>query len=147
VRFSGEAARIQTVYLGSRTSERYGRVYDKLAESRDEHYRHCWRWEVEVKGEPAGNLADRLVDAPDAAGQMLALLSDYFSTAGVAPPLIVPRLGERWQIATRSTDDARRLRWLAEQVRPVLDGLTARGWGTDARSALGLPPEGEPAPP
>src|ERR1051325_2372516 len=38
-----------TVELGSRSSPRYVRVYNKTAESRGEYPPNCWRWEIELK--------------------------------------------------------------------------------------------------
>lgn len=40
-------------------------------------------------------------------------------------------------VATRKTDDARRLKWLREQVQPVLAGLRDRGRGAEALAAIG----------
>ena len=140
VRFSGEDVRIQTVYLGSRTSERYGRVYDKMAESKDEHFRDCWRWEVEVKGDPADHLTRRLVATEHANDLALAHLRTYFDGAGVDPPMQLPQLDGPWRIAYRHTDDDRRLRWLREQVAPVLIGLVDRGRRDDALDAMGVHP-------
>lgn len=42
-----------TVYIGSRTSDRMLRVYDKWRESGDDGYKFAWRYELELKNDMA----------------------------------------------------------------------------------------------
>ena len=43
----------ETFYLGSRASEKYGRIYDKYAEQPGAYTDGTWRWELELKGDIA----------------------------------------------------------------------------------------------
>jgi len=51
---------IETIMLGARASQRYGRIYDKHAESGLSEYLGCVRWEVELKAELARSIAHSL---------------------------------------------------------------------------------------
>lgn len=84
--FHGSRGRLETLTLGSRASERYGRLYDKYAESGDEVWRDCWRWEVEVKAEPAARLARKLAHVEWPGPVTASYVHDFFATAGIAPP-------------------------------------------------------------
>jgi hypothetical protein len=43
----------QTLYIGSRTGERFWRIYNKAAQLRDLQLEPLWRWELELKGKRA----------------------------------------------------------------------------------------------
>jgi len=49
-----------TVYIGSRQSDFFGRVYDKGVEQQTHRRSEWWRWELEVKGRSAKVLAHQV---------------------------------------------------------------------------------------
>lgn len=127
-----------TVYLGSRKSELFARLYDKYAESGDEKYRGCWRWELEIKGKRAVCTAWDILKTDDATKPIRATVHRYFSERGARPwwnaegdPL--------WTVPpAATTDDERKLAWLADQVRPSVSELLTRRQRADVLIALGL---------
>jgi hypothetical protein len=112
-----------TLLLGSRTSSRYGRLYDKEHESNDPDYAGCWRWEVEFKKQGANACAAAWRHTPDSTALALASVHAFFSGRGLAPPWVpgdsvkVPRLSHP------HTDAERQILWLQRQVRPVVQRL------------------------
>lgn len=128
----------RTLYLGRGVSDLYARLYDKALESGEPFYQRCWRYEVEVKGEPAQRTANWLHSAGDRPNRVRHAVYQHFARRGVEP-IFGSVGGEVYLRATRpTTDTASRLSWLATQVRPALDKLTAAGYGNDALEALGL---------
>jgi len=128
----------ETTYLGSRQSDRYGRLYNKALESKMEEYHDAWRWEVEYKNRASTPVAHTVQNSPSEQEAILALVWDQFRKWGVAPSWgrdaevgpIVP--------AREATDTARRLAWLRTQVAPVVRRLEALGRRSDVLEALGL---------
>jgi hypothetical protein len=128
----------ETTYLGSRQSDRYGRLYNKALESHKEEYDGAWRWEVEYKNRASTPVAYTVKDSPSESEAILALVWDQFSKWGVPPTwgrgadvgrLVPPR---------EATDTARRLAWLRTQVAPVVRRLETLGRRADVLEALGL---------
>jgi hypothetical protein len=113
----------RTLLLGSRTSSRYGRLYDKEHESKRPEYEGCWRWEVEYKGTAANQVAATARDLPETTPLALSGVHAFFTGRGLAPPwapdhdVKVPRLRHP------TTDAERQLLWLQHQVRPVVQRL------------------------
>lgn len=131
-----------TLYVGSRASDTYLRVYNKGAESGDVRYKDCHRFEVEVKGGRAAPTATEvsLCDAPQAHVQ--AAVHAYCWEHGVIPPFdsfggarIVPGFRRR-------SDADSKLAWLKTQVRPTVAWLEESGHAGRVVAALGL--ESEP---
>lgn len=60
LKYFGGRHGIESLALGSRSSDRYLRVYDKFAESELEAYRNCLRYEVEFKNGLAWDRANLL---------------------------------------------------------------------------------------
>jgi len=135
----------ETAYLGSRQSARFGRLYNKGLESKEERYRGCWRWEVEYKGDTASAIAGEMAQHGDTSEAPLAYVWDTFATWGI-PPIwgrgaFVPLAA----LGRTATDDDRRLAWLAVQVAPVIARLLRAGKRQQVFDALGLtdPPKAE----
>jgi hypothetical protein len=72
-----------TLYFNRRISESFGRIYDKGAESKLDHWRDCIRYEVEFKGSEAKrkSASIRLQSNPDVAAGWLAI--SFFSGRGI----------------------------------------------------------------
>lgn len=75
----------ETCSIGKRSSDFYGRIYDKATEAKLGPARTVWRYEVEAKRLAARRWADRIfrAQAPTALSQ--SLVFDWFTSRGVAP--------------------------------------------------------------
>jgi hypothetical protein len=128
----------ETAYLGSRQSARFGRLYNKGLESKEERYRDCWRWEVEYKGDTATAIAGEMAQCGDSSEPTLAYVWDTFSKWGVPPVWGKHAEVPMGTLGRTATDDDRRLIWLYTQVRPAIDRLIRRGKRAAVLDALGL---------
>lgn len=126
-----------TLYLGTRQSDRFGRIYDKGIESKMDHYRGCARYEIQFNGESAKLMARSItrdeVSRPNVEGKVL----QYYSERGLrlSWPCAASSLLSR---PRKRTTDARRLRWLNTQVAPAVKDLMARNDLPAILEALGL---------
>lgn len=131
-----------TLYLGARGKEtKFIRVYDKWRQSgREDAWRYAWRWEVELTDGHARYALRTLEDWGQSEHSVASLVAAYLGEKGLTMPdtgteLMLPAS----KIPRPPTDDERRLRWLAEQVRPSIDKLIAGGVSSeDIRRLLGL---------
>lgn len=126
-----------TLYLGSRQSDVYIRIYDKGAESGLDHYSQSLRYEVELKNELAYAMLNRLRSQSSWRSMVVQYVQTWSTARGV---------GARWSTGdmellcsprTRSTAD-RRLGWLRANVRGTVKFLMDHGRGPDCLTALGL---------
>src|SRR5690349_18022953 len=67
-----------TVYIGSRSSEYFGRVYDKGVEQKTHPPGQWWRWELEIKGESAMRVANQILTADAEQGAIGSLVNQWF---------------------------------------------------------------------
>lgn len=75
----------ETVTLGKRSSDFYGRIYDKATEAQLGEARSLWRYEVEFKRHAAVSAAARLRGDPRSEAVARDIVFDYFNARGVAP--------------------------------------------------------------
>lgn len=128
----------QTCYIGSRSSDRYGRIYDKYAETQEVEYLNTWRYETEYKGAPAATLGRSLGESADVSQDVTALVVAFFIRRGVTVPFLgCSLLGEPLSHYRRS-DHERTLEWLRMQVAPAVARLRRAGLGSRTLIALGL---------
>ncbi len=140
-----EAGGASTLYLGKRVSNRFGRVYDKGAESGLACYANCVRWELEVKGNMAwSNIVDlaqrteQFADDECQAAQKTiihAWLMDYFGCRGILPESTTVELALVTSASVKS-DLHRRLDWLRTQVRPTVESIASLGFAADVFTTL-----------
>lgn len=129
-----------TTYIGSRTSESFGRLYDKGVETKTRLAGHWWRFEVEYKGERAWALGRRLAAARAPENAMLRLVAGWFrERTAHAPPCTSS--APKYFVDRKPTTDEQRLRWLAASVRPTVSILIERLGRERVLTALGIPPE------
>jgi hypothetical protein len=126
-----------SLLIGNRTSNAYGRIYDKEAESKSEDYEACWRYEVEYKKDLANAACEHMSASvkPDLVASSVAL--EWFRQHGCGLGEILP-VESLPCSSSEASDDNRRLRWLRSGVRRSIEGLTARGKLVDVLNALGL---------
>jgi len=126
-----------TLYLGSRWSERFGRIYDKGRESKAETFRNCVRLEVELKGDAANDYAHKLFTTEDEQRSILSEVCAFMQDRNVSTWLTVDHLP--CSHAHRpATDIERKLRWLEVGVRPSVHWLLERIGRQKVLAALGL---------
>jgi hypothetical protein len=138
ITYHGSKHGVECVYLGSRTSEAFGRVYDKFRESNDPALIGTWRYEVEAKGDLAGNLSRALYHERDDVRACGVYVHDFYRARGIGPVYDRGRGILHAQSHRVASDDERRLKWLAEQVSHVLVELAEHGRRNEALLALGL---------
>lgn len=130
---------LRTLYLGDRSSDAFGRVYDKHLESSLDAYAGAWRYEVELKGEKAERTSRALYSATDRPDWIRRAVFQWFGRRGC----ILPDgcLDEPLYICTirPTTDDSSRLAWLATDVRPAVQRLLQHGHANAVWEALGIP--------
>jgi hypothetical protein len=127
-----------TVYLGAPKSDKRARLYDKYAEGHEAAYAGAWRYELQLRRRPAWWMANYLVESYPVASSIARAVYGHWSDRGVEP-IFAPG-GQPWTGRTPApdTDDQRRLRWLHDQVRPVLRKLQQRHPAATVLQALGL---------
>lgn len=129
-----------TVEIGSRASEAYGRIYDKHKESiaMGELYTPgSIRFETEHKRSQAEQIMRRLAGAERPEQYVVGYLDGWYETHGIKLPVRVEQV-EKLCSAPRRTDLQTQLRWLREQVAPTVQRLVAAGYCDEALQALGL---------
>jgi len=115
-----------TLYVGSRQSMRYGRVYDKGVEDKQAAPGTLWRYELEVKDQLADQAVAMLYGSAQPDRQIAGILGDFFKERNVPVPWVVPPLEERFIIPRVTHEDAQSLKWLRGPVGSVV----ARLWHT-----------------
>lgn len=127
-----------TLYCGKRASERFGRVYDKHAESKGVYPPGSWRFEIEYKQLPAKEIASRMATARDVRGAILGLVEQRFQDWG----LITPWDGSAPEFDDKAikdpSDNERRFKWLTESVSQTVATCGVSYTSEQLRKALGL---------
>jgi hypothetical protein len=109
-----------TLYVGARVSNYYGRVYDKHRESGDEQYRRCWRYEVECKGDGAQQARKAINAAADVPAASAALVHSWFRHRGCAVRFRPELADDLAPVGASHSDLDTWLTWLLQGVRPVV---------------------------
>lgn len=80
-----------TVYVGKRASHRFGRIYDKFAESKDPAFVNCLRYEVEFKGRLAEMMTKDVFLGGSEMVRIGSHVRTFFADRGVNFPFPFPR--------------------------------------------------------
>lgn len=130
-----------TLYIGSRSSQFYARLYNKQRELDIPAYKSCWRWEVECKQAAAGNAVAALTRFPDRQSYIRSAVHQHFSRRGVQP--IWHADGDALQGAgdAGEPDLKRHARWVERAIRPMLDKYRRTPGYELLLKALGVPDE------
>ena len=134
-----------TLYCGHRSSDIYGRLYDKGVQLGDE-IPPCmlWRYEVEYKRAPARAMAAGLwgpcTTSDERRAVILTNVDAFFRERGIPVPFDSPADDHHSVVrfATRQQDDEKTLRWLTQQVQPAILRLSQGGNTQRVVEALGL---------
>lgn len=132
-----------TLYVGSRGSDKFGRVYDKGTQLGTMPERIYWRWEVEYKGQSAKQAFASYMhseDREETARFIAQEVGGWFKEHGIPfPTLRDCTLGKPIiRYGTRVKCSETTIKWLHQQVAPALRTLDAGGHLADALDALGL---------
>jgi len=119
-----------TLYIGSRKSEYFIRVYNKAAESLDEFYEKCWRYEVQLKNRSAKQAATLLHSSHDLLEQnIIYLVSEFARERGLRMDIDTATTGIVVRpVRTVVSDISARIEWLRVQVRPTVIKLADMGY-------------------
>lgn len=155
----------EAMTLGSRTSDWFGRVYDKFIESGLPEWLGCLRYEVELKRFAASDIASKLDHTEEPHILIEALVSSFVAARGCRLPLHVidspapPAPGDSQDfykqslrrrnhsskflessplIAVGTGKTRKRLIWLTNAVKPTVQALMDQGQQDLMLEALGL---------
>lgn len=132
----------ETLYIGSRTSEEFGRMYDKGIDMGEVAGR-LWRYEIELKRSKAKAAVSSLLTYMSRSSQSEAAIAvtvyDWFDKRQV-PPIFrrsdTKGLDLRVQMQEELTDDTK-LVWLRKQVSPTVRDMLSTG-RREVLEALGI---------
>jgi DNA relaxase NicK len=134
----------QTLYLGSKQSDVMGRLYDKGIEKKFAQAGACWRYETQLRREPAERTIRTISQSETVHDCIAGLVTTFFSARGVAVPQVIQLdtgnnpTREGYYLSKRETDDTRSLRWLGTYVASTVKRLVDSGKRSEVMSALGL---------
>jgi len=129
-----------TLYVGSRSSDLFVRIYDKEREQKDdEQWKSALRYECECKEDMAKRVYERCVFGGYSAANCAQVLIGLLARRGILP---VDARGVRGahipptNIPKSSVESS--LSWLEEQVSPTVRKLIAAGYEREVWDALGI---------
>jgi len=128
-----------TLYVGSRKSDMMGRLYNKWAESADQQYRGCWRYEVELKNDYATHFGMKLLAVQDKPALIAGLVWKWFEERGVMPVFNHDSPIDLRLPPAAPSDAEKMLTWLRIQVSPTVFKLRSIGLLDKVLHALDLP--------
>lgn len=128
-----------TLYVGSRQSQQYGRLYDKGNQTGTQENNVWWRAEVEYKKPIADLVSQELyTEEPDQRlGVIADTVADWYADRDISLP--VRPIGGGAIVAQaqqRITTFDRKLAWLRAGVAPTVAALVEAGLGRDVMTAL-----------
>jgi hypothetical protein len=132
-----DSSKGDSLELGRRVSERFGRIYDKQRESGLDHYDKCVRFELEAKGRCALRYVNALHGQTASYDAIRGLVRSYFQDRGLELELeaTCSDLVGGWR---QPADIDRWLRWAAIGVRPRVQRAIACGKLDMLLDVLGL---------
>jgi hypothetical protein len=131
-----------TCYVGRMGGDRFGRLYNKHAESRGEYPPHTWRYELQERTPFSGVTSGYLRDVDELPRAIAAYVSAFYTRHGIAPWFKADRINLPAISRTRRTDLSAYRAWLRSQVAPGVRRWLNRGHRDAILDALDLTPEG-----
>lgn len=137
----------ETLYIGSRASDQFGRLYDKgreQGEALNLPAGKIWRYEVEFKSYRASKVGSQLLErSKQCNGLVVNAMADtvylWFMARGILP--ISHKSDEvpfALDVSAKVTDDEVTLSWLSTSVSPAVRRLFQNGKKRETLLALGL---------
>lgn len=128
----------QTLYLGSPKSARFGRLYDKTAESQGAWAPNSWRWELQERRDKSRHTADALYGVDDLHSAIRTYVRDFYTFHGVTPWFDADGVSLRSPTRRARTDWQQTEQWLLRGVAPTLRRWRDAGYGDAIDRALKL---------
>lgn len=129
-----------TLYIGSRTSPQFGRLYDKGVQSATDAAGMMWRYEVEYKQAAARAIQKLLRTWPGAIpGLIVSIVWRWYDDREVPPVFLSNEKPPSLLIEQKEPDSTSALWWLRTAVRPCVGRLARSGIDIhEVYDALGL---------
>jgi len=127
-----------TCNIGSRSSDRYFRIYDKWSESDHEYEEGSWRYEIEYKAERAEKLSHRLLGSRRQVDAIYDAIVTAYDSYHITVPADQPAWDYRDTVTPHATDDQRRLTWLKRCIKPLVARLSEAYGNVTVFNALGI---------
>jgi hypothetical protein len=132
-----------TLYVGSRSSDVFIRIYDKWRESKlNAEFQYAWRFEVELGGDAAKRAWRGDITDGEYPGMLdvASIVSAYMRRRGIELPELSGVYAREIPKPDKDTDaQTRSLQWLRNQVSPTIGRLLTDGIELDqVLDALGL---------
>lgn len=128
-----------SLYIGRRISDSYGRIYNKSAEEKETAEYPRWRYEIEFKRKVAAAQAKAYAAAGDKETWCISRVYHWFKDRGCTPHHSPIERVNNPGVSRGDSAQARRIEWLKIGVRPVVRQLALEyGW-PDVLSLLGVP--------
>lgn len=136
-RWIGSTTGGRTLYIGSRSSLQFMRIYNKWIESKQEWYRGCVRYETQFNGILSSLHAQSLSGKLTVQEACAAKCSEFMTNHGVSRQFAANDMSHVCAPAVDKNYD-KSLRWLTNQVRPTVQHLIELGMAGEVYNALGL---------
>lgn len=130
-------SRMETIMLGVRQSDRYGRIYDKGLESGLPELDRAVRFELETKNAVAKNLARYLAQSKDLSADVGREISRFLQKRGGRLPIAVSS-AEGAPCPRSAPRRLEKLAWLQRCVKPIISDYVRRGRLQEVLEALEL---------
>jgi len=131
---------INTVYVGSRTSAQFARIYDKHTQSPKLYPENTVRYEIQFTNEFAHKVAQSIYGIIQPSSLTARdIVWSWLADRGIDVPsdIIYSQIGlPRYD--KQNTSDARKLAWFEKQVKPGVHDLLKRNSRGTILAALGL---------
>ncbi len=127
----------ESCYLNKRSSDSYGRIYDKAAESALGAPRSVWRYEVEFKKARAQAIARQWCESKKAVAFSSSVVHSWMVSRGV-PKACLPSIATISCDLTIREPDRDVLTWFEVSVRPSIRKAIKRFGRPKVLEALGL---------
>jgi len=127
-----------TLYLGSRVSAVFTRLYDKGRESKDASYENAWRYEVEYKEAMPLHIAKGIRDPKCHNSAVAARVFQEYERHGIRCGFEPDKVPSKLVIPAKLGTIEGKLQWLNKSVSPTLKLLAKAGRVQDALKALDI---------
>jgi hypothetical protein len=126
-----------TLYLGRRTSDQYGRIYNKGVESGVPAYHNAVRFEVEFKNQLAVSVARQMSSYAGHAPYAVARTNAFLEVRGLSSPFLGVPLSPIG-VSSSHTDLEQKLDWLSKSCSKSIHAILEHGMGQQLLDALGV---------
>jgi len=127
-----------TINVGKRGSDKYLRLYDKSVDMGHEDTGHCWRYEVEFRGETAKKVCHDYYRAGDRYRWIAGIVFAEFQRRGIKPLYKVNVPISAMETAIKVTTPDTKIQWLERCVTPVVTQLINLGYEAQVIHSLKL---------